>query len=543
MSQSMRLGGCAALLCGVAWTVPALAQSTTLQQLQQQIQSQQQQMQTQRQQIQSLEDRLNGVAGTVQQQQNDISIVRSAQQNSPAVTSDSDWKVGIFKGRPAIYSADGNNSIALVGRFQFDVGNYFQNKQPGIGGATGADQRTQKDLNSGYDLRRARLGVTGTYARDWQFDFVEEFGNLNAAGVTQTGAGAANPAPGGTAISGQILTASLTYTGFKNAALVAGYTDVFDDFGEAVSSADISFNERPAITNLVTNLAGNEPRAAFGVVGSGERWYGEGWVTGPQNTIPTNGQQAAIAARGGFLPLKKADGFLALGANGSYVFVPPHNDAATGISSNGVSAVGKTSFTLSERPELRIDPTNSITTGAINASHAGTYGLELAGAWKSLWFDGEIEGIAVDQIKVNPAQTIPAPGLSFSGYYGEVGYFLTGEQRPYSTAKGAWTTVHPASPFSLSGDGWGAFEVAARYSFADLNSGSPVKGGVFGGKQSIYQVGLNWYPVTNVRFLLDYLIAGVDRRASPGAPAGQSPGVTNLANSFQAVVFRTQVNW
>lgn len=91
--------------------------------------------------------------------------------------------------------------------------------------------------------------------------------------------------------------------------------------------------------------------------------------------------------------------------------------------------------------------------------------------------------------------------------------------------------------------GWGAFEIAGRYSFANLNSGSPFTGGVYGGKQSIYQVGLNWYPVTNVRFLLDYLIAGVDRRASPGAPAGQIPGVTNLDTSFQAVVSRTQVNW
>lgn len=483
------------------------------------------------QQIQQLDERLNSVSNTVQQQQ------------APAASSDA-WKVGIFKGRPSIYSADGENSISLVGRFQFDAGHYFQNSEPGLGGATGTDQRTQRDLNSGYDLRRGRLGITGTYARDWQFDFVGEFGNINTAGVTQAGAGAANPVPGGTEITGQLLTASLTYTGFKNVALVAGYTDVYDAFGEAVSSADITFNERPAITNLVTiNLAGNEPRAAFGALASGDRWYGEGWVTGAQNTDPTNGQQAAVAARGGFVPYKAADSFLAFGANGSYIFSPPHNNAATGTSSNGVSPVGKTSFTFSERPELRIDPTNSITTGAINASHAGHYGAEFAGAWKSLWIDGEVDAITVDQIKANPAQTIPAPDLSFSGYYAEVGYFLTGEQRPYSTAKGAWTTVRPANPFSLSGSGWGAFEIAGRYSFADLNSGTPSQGGVFGGKQSIYQIGLNWYPVTNVRFLLNYLIAGVDRKASPGAPAGQVTGMTNLGNSFQAVVLRTQVNW
>src|ERR1700731_239423 len=120
----------AAVLCGTALTCPALAQSTTLQQLQQRMQSQQQQMETQQQQIQSLQDRLNAVTGTVQQQQNDISIVRSAQQQAPAAGDG--WKVGLFKGRPSIYSADGENSLSLVGRLQFDVGKYFQTSDAGV---------------------------------------------------------------------------------------------------------------------------------------------------------------------------------------------------------------------------------------------------------------------------------------------------------------------------------------------------------------------------------------------------------------------------
>ena len=82
----------------------------------------------------------------------------------------------------------------------------------------------------------------------------------------------------------------------------------------------------------------------------------------------------------------------------------------------------------------------------------------------------------VDQVEANRAPAIPAPGLSISGYYGEVGYFLTGEERPYSAARGAWTTVNPVRPLSFSGDGWGAFEIAGRYSVADLNSGSPLQG-------------------------------------------------------------------
>ena len=62
-----------------------------------------------------------------------------------------------------------------------------------------------------------------------------------------------------------------------------------------------------------------------------------------------------------------------------------------------------------------------------------------------------------------------------------------------------------------------------------------VTGGTFGGVQDIGQIGLNWYPTTNVRFLLDYLFTDVDKFAANG--------VTHQGQHFQAVVLRTQVNW
>jgi phosphate-selective porin OprO/OprP len=70
--------------------------------------------------------------------------------------------------------------------------------------------------------------------------------------------------------------------------------------------------------------------------------------------------------------------------------------------------------------------------------------------------------------------------------------------------------------------GWGAFELAARYSIVDLNDqvtngmSQTTTGGVFGGKQQTYAVGLNWYPNTNIRFMLDYIHADVDKLAANG---------------------------
>src|SRR5262249_32415273 len=48
--------------------------------------------------------------------------------------------------------------------------------------------------------------------------------------------------------------------------------------------------------------------------------------------------------------------------------------------------------------------------------------------------------------------------------------------------------------------GWGAWEVAARYSYLNLNDG-PVRGGVMGGTT----LGLNWYLNSNLKVQFEYL--------------------------------------
>jgi phosphate-selective porin OprO/OprP len=57
-------------------------------------------------------------------------------------------------------------------------------------------------------------------------------------------------------------------------------------------------------------------------------------------------------------------------------------------------------------------------------------------------------------------------------------------------------------------------------------------GGVRGGEQKITTVGLNWYPNSVLRFLLDYQWAKVDRLSAAGADIGEDVNV---------VSFRSQV--
>ena len=59
-----------------------------------------------------------------------------------------------------------------------------------------------------------------------------------------------------------------------------------------------------------------------------------------------------------------------------------------------------------------------------------------------------------------------------------------------------------------------------------------VTGGVFGGEQDIYAVGLNWLPNDYLRLMLDYDIVNVNRL--------NTAGTTQIGRRFQEVGLRAQ---
>ena len=99
----------------------------------------------------------------------------------------------------------------------------------------------------------------------------------------------------------------------------------------------------------------------------------------------------------------------------------------------------------------------------------------------------------------------------FWGTYAEVSYFLTGEQRNYELGKGRFGRVTPRQNFSTRKGEWGAWQVATRFSYLDLNDGS-----VMGGEVWDVTAGLNWYPFPNARVMFNYIHSSVtDRLTAP----------------------------
>ena len=93
---------------------------------------------------------------------------------------------------------------------------------------------------------------------------------------------------------------------------------------------------------------------------------------------------------------------------------------------------------------------------------------------------------------------------TFSGWYAQAAWFLTGEHRNYRKGVSAWGRVKPIQDFG-SGGGSGAWELAARISELDLNDGT-----VAGGEQMNYTLGVNWYLKPNTRVMLNWVHADVD---------------------------------
>jgi phosphate-selective porin OprO/OprP len=97
-----------------------------------------------------------------------------------------------------------------------------------------------------------------------------------------------------------------------------------------------------------------------------------------------------------------------------------------------------------------------------------------------------------------------ASDAEFDGYYIQASYFLTGEHRNYKKSAGSFSRVKPFKNFREDG-GWGAWEVAARYSSLDLSDSD-----IRGGELDDVTLGVNWHLNPNVRIMWNYVSADSD---------------------------------
>jgi len=331
-------------------------------------------------------------------------------------------------------STDGNYSLNFHGYFQGDGVKF---------------QHDAYNLTSGVLVRRARLGISGKVAKDWQYAFSYEF----------TG-------------GGNIKNANIGYTGWNNMSLTIGqYYPQFSLSNEASNTA-LSIMEFPMVVNA---LAPGDYIAGLAYTVYSKQLALHLNAFGPGSSQSTQGR-SPIGAAGRFVysPIHTMTRVIDLGASGWHQ--KPNGSASVDFSSNP-GADSPDSDTL-------------INTGTItNVRYYDNAGVEAAfvyGPWSA---QAEYIGSYVHR-------KYGQPNLHFEGYYVMGSYFFTGESRYFSYPSAEFTGITPVR------HKYGAWQVALRFDNLNLNDKT-----TRGGKENNITVGLNWYVNNYILFQANYIRA------------------------------------
>lgn len=425
-------------------------------------------------------------------------------------------------GRPVIATGDGRFTMGVRVRFQSDFAGFSQDSTHPAGFAG------PSDLSSGAVIRRAYFGIEGKAYNDFAYEF-----RLNAGGSN----GGSNGASGGvTAGEGDPLLnkAVVTYTGLPGWHFNAGIIEPAFMFEGTTSSAQLMFLERPEIDNIAADVfgAGDSRRGIeIGWAKTDALWAGDNLTA----TFTFSGQKTGSAANHGSGNAPASgngdENTQVLGRVTERLWTNGLSNIQIGVSgakvlssgSNGNANGGAQTINLQDRPEVRVDGTRLISTGGVAAKTADMFAVDLGGNIDNFFLGGEYAQFTLDRqcgsiLAVNNSVCATSTSVidhpTFSGWYVEGSWILTGETKAYSPAAinnevGGFNGPVPSRPFSLSGGSWGAFELVARYSNTDLNwhtnqiASTSQLAGVLGGEERVIALGLNWYLNRNVRVMID----------------------------------------
>jgi phosphate-selective porin OprO and OprP len=431
---------------------------------------------------------------------------------------------------------DGNFTVAVNGRAQVDS---QINVNQGLGSdfQSGTGAQMPSSLNDGVALRRARLGIEGTFFKvtDYKFEYDFTRGNgLNAGGVTD---------------------AFIRYNFSKPFSVKVGAFKEPFSLEEATSNRYLTFIERNmGVNTFVDNL--NTYKLGIGANYAEERWqigtslqtegvggynaYGNNSLTGSTGSaINTNGGVnrnggggdtgwEANARLTGLPWMESKTKFLHVGASGSYIDINNNYKSDDSFSNGGIIFANGIGDNVDRTSILN---TGNLTKGAngaadsFQADHLTRFGAESALVYGP--FSAQAEYIQTN---------VSGPGyddVTLDGYYGYMTYFLTGESRSYKSKTAAWDRIKPNHNFDMKG-GWGAWEIAAGYDYMNL-----INGDINGGRASTAKLAINWYLNPHVRFMANYIHA-LDLNTGNVASAA-----SNAFNNgdLDIIETRVQVDW
>lgn len=362
-----------------------------------------------------------------------------------------DGRVNFSEKGLELESGDGNFKARLGGRLHLD-GTFYAN-----------DDGTS-DV-SGVDARRARLEFQGLFYKNWMWKLDYEFGQTSEV-------------KGGFRDAYIRYLAKDTIPGFPASLTIGQFKEHFG-LEHQNSSNHMPFVERALVSRVFHDFAEASDGRRLGVSAQVEGH--DMWTT-------------AFGVFGKNVSGDSSDGFNdPVALEGRTTFSPIHtHDAALhfAFAGNWIKLDDPDQARFRSRAEGRIGAQQLLDTGEISgAQDVNRWGLETGGIYGPLWLQAEYLRTDVHR---KADRTV-----SFDGWHTDIGWVLTGEPRGYDWHQGVFTNPKPHTNFGNGG--WGAWEVAARYSVLDLTSLD-----IRGGREANFTAGINWFLNPNFALKADW---------------------------------------
>jgi phosphate-selective porin OprO/OprP len=391
------------------------------------------------------------------------------------------------KGKLEIGTPDGEFNWRIGGRIHADTA--FYSNDDGIDTTKGAPTTTK--LAEGSEFRRARLDMTATVWRTWQFKFQYDFTNSGVGGIRDA-------------------YIRYLFKGYQPGHITVGNFKAPFSLEELTSSNNDTFMEQSLASVFV-------PSRKIGIMGS--TWGHDMWTLSggifSEGVAPVGDQpgcSATIDAGKGDITTCTGDADEGYAGNVRFTFSPIHTQSSDqvihlGFGGEWRSPDDRDVIRFRAKPESNLADRLVDTGNLANVDYYGLYGAEVAGNYGPFSAQGEYYYMDVNAgdngLGVEGINGIAGFEPSFNGWYALASYVLTGESRPYKFEEGVFENP---KPFGIVGKGGiGAWELAVRYSSIDLNDDFNGVRAINGGEQDDVSVGVNWYPTPNLKFMANYV--------------------------------------
>lgn len=306
-------------------------------------------------------------------------------------------------------------------------------------------------------VRRARAGLEVRFDRVWSFE----------ASYDVASGGEFRPS------DGEFKTVALQYEGWREADVTIGQAKLPFSLQELEGSGDLRFAERA----LPVDAFALSRRLGVGLDRHRKRYTASLMVFGPSIDHDDRGRGAA--ARLTIAPIETDLTVVHLGA----AAVTEKPEGAVDIDTG---------------PESRVGGVDFVNTGDIDeVERVERLGFEAAGRSGPLSLQAEWLRASLERRPGNP-------GATFTGWYLEGSWVLTGERRAYKN--GRFRGLAPSRRA-------GALELTARYSRVDLDDAD-----VRGGRENNWTVGLNYHVNEHFGVLANYIKVRSERRGVEDDP-------------------------